>query len=96
MKIEIIQGYDQVQSRVVPMKDGTKREMFHQSAYMHQGGAFPVMFNVPIDSPNDAYPVGEYRISASSYKLNNYNNLELDKYNLVLESVQSIKSVKSA
>lgn len=96
MKIEIVKGHDEVVSRQIPKKDGTKMDVFSQNAYMHQGHAFPTMFSISIEHPNQAYQAGEYTLCPTSYKVNAYGNLELDKYNVKLLRVSAMQSVKAS
>ena len=82
MKFSIIKDYNQVQSKFIPLPDGTRKEVFWQDMYMHKGGAFPVQFSVNVESPLLAYPVGDYTIDPSSFTTNKYGSLELSRYDV--------------
>ena len=60
------------------------RTVYEQQAYAHLGGVFPVMFKITHEDHNAAYPVGKYKISDSSFKINQYDQLELDRFNFRL------------
>lgn len=71
--------------RTFPAKgDRAARTVYEQKVYADMGGIFPVMFKISHDDHNAAYPVGEYELAPSSFKINQYDQLELDRYNIRL------------
>jgi len=61
-------------------------EIKKQQAAIDQGGDYPLPFWLVV---NDPYPPGRYVIAPQSYKVNQYQSLELDRYNLHLEPVKA-------
>ena len=58
---------------------------FHeQQAYLHTGSAYPMPFKIPLRNPGAAKPSGQYTLDPSSFKVNQYQALELDRWNLKL------------
>lgn len=83
MKISILDGYHLPKSKTV--KDNT---FYSQTAYAYLGGAFPVAFEIPLETPAHAYPIGDdYTLCPSSFKVNQYENLELNRFKLKLVRV---------
>ena len=64
--------------------DKPARTVFEQKAYAHLGGVFPVEFKITHDDHNNAYDIGKYQLSGSSFKVNQYGQLELDRFGLAL------------
>ena len=82
LKIEIISGACAVQSRSFTNKNTGELNTFYiQPAYAHLGDAFPVKINVPLISPEHAYSAGFYTLSLQSYRVGNFGDLEIDRYN---------------
>ena len=75
--VEIIEGHH------LPISKTIKEKTYYsQKAYIDLGGPFPVEFDLPIEAPVNANPIGKgYVLCPSSFKVNQYGNLELDKYN---------------
>ena len=87
IKIEILNtnGADIPTPRTFPAKgDKPARTVFEQKAYAHLGGVFPVEFKITHDDHNKAYKVGVYQLAPSSFKVNQYGQLELDRFGLAL------------
>lgn len=89
MKISIVQGHHLPESRTT--KVGL---MWSQRAYAHLGGAFPAEIKVSLQSPQDAYPVGEYELSDESFGVGQYGDLEINRFNFKL--VPASAALKSA
>ena len=86
MKISILEGHHQARSRHT--KSG---ERHFQIGYAHAGGAYPVEFQIPLNNPGHVFPVGDYLLSASSFRVGKFSNLELNPFQLFLEPISSDK-----
>lgn len=64
--------------------DRPARTVYEQKAYLHKGGVFPEEFLITHNDPNEAYPVGRYQLSGPSFKINQYKQLELDRFKIAL------------
>lgn len=85
MNISILDGFHLPKSRQV--KENT---FYSQTAYADMGGAFPVAFEIPLETPAHAYPIGnDYVLSPSSFKVNQYGNLELNRFQIKLDRISS-------
>ena len=93
MIIEILgtNGANNPEPRTIPAKpahDGKPARdaitFYEQKAYAHTGGVFPVEFKITHDDHNNAYPIGKYELAPSSYKVNQYGQLELDRFGMKL------------
>ena len=69
----------QIQTRRV-----NDNEIYEQQAYLHTGNAYPTPFKISVPSPSDSYPSGKYTIGPSSFKVNQWGTLELDRWNFKL------------
>jgi hypothetical protein len=88
MQIDIIEGHNFVQQRTFKDKSGNDMTVYWQNGYAHLGGAFPVEIEIPLDSPADAYSLGKYKLSASSYRVSPYRKLEVNPYSISLEPLK--------
>jgi hypothetical protein len=79
MKISIKQGYETVIPKVV-----NDKTYFNQKAYADFGGPYPVEFLLSIDGPAQAYPIGDYTLDPSSYRVNQYGSLEINRFEIKL------------
>lgn len=71
--------------RTFPAKgDKPARTVYEQNAYVHMGGLFPVEIKLTHSDHNDAYAIGKYELSPSSFKVNQYGQLELDRFGMAL------------
>lgn len=77
LKFEIVQGHHTPRS--VIRGDKTRLE---QEIYMHKGEAFPTKVVLSFDNAHECLPVGNYTLCQSSFRTNQYNSLELDRWNL--------------
>ena len=93
MIIEILgtNGANNPEPRTIPAKpahDGKPARdamtFYEQKAYAHTGGVFPVEFKINLNSHTEAYPIGKYQLAPSSFKLNRFGQLELDRYGMKL------------
>ena len=76
--IKILDGHHAVQNRQYKDKQtGELKTTYFQKAYIDLGGAFPVEFNVRLQSEPESYPVGNFTLSHESFKVNGYNSLEI-------------------
>jgi hypothetical protein len=97
MKIEILQGYEQPKCFEMQAKDGKPaRTFWSQDAYAYLGGAFPVKFELSIDKPTDAYPIGTYELDGSSFKVTERGKLTIDIYNIKLNKLTDSKKLERA
>lgn len=99
MRIQIIDtnGAHIPTPRTFPAKgDKPARTVYEQKAYAHTGGVFPVEFKITHDDHNNAYQVGEYELSPESYKVNQYGQLELDRFGLKLIPASNILDKKAS
>ncbi len=99
MKIEIIEtnGSHIPVARTFPAKgDKPARTVFEQKAFAQMGGIFPVEFKITHDDHNDAYAVGVYELSPDSYKVNQYGQLELDRFGLKLIPASNVLDKKAS
>jgi hypothetical protein len=87
IKVEILKGFHEVESRSIKQKDGTPRVLYTQKAYLHQGGAFPVKFVVNVESPALAYTIGVHSLDLDCLKVNRFGSLEVDPFNVKLKTV---------
>jgi len=88
---EIVQGHHVPVSKKMGEKD-----RLQQSIYMHNGEAFPTKVTLTFDNAHECLPVGKYTLSASSFRTNQYDTLELDRWNLEFIPVEAVARVKSA
>lgn len=85
LKIEIVAGANEVESRNVTDKQtGAIKAFYNQYGYAHLGGAYPVKMKIPLSSPVDAYPVGEYQLDLSSFRIGRFDALEINPFNIKL------------
>jgi len=94
LKIEIssINNAHLPEARTFPARgDKPARTVYEQKAYAHIGGAFPMEFKLTHDDHKDAYGVGFYEISPSSFKSSQYGQLQLDPYGLRLVPLNDIE-----
>jgi hypothetical protein len=83
IKVEINANDCQLIRRQVNGDKGP-REMLEQRAYLHTDGAYPIPFKVSLRNPSEAYASGFYTISPESFKVNQYGNLELSRFDFKL------------
>ena len=95
MKIEIIKGHEQPVSRLINTQNGEKT-IHEQKAYAHMGGAFPVEFKLSLKSHSDAYPVGVYSLADTSYSVNKFGGLELNRFEISLVADKPSSVARSA
>jgi hypothetical protein len=81
MLVEIINGYHQPETKVTR----ENKPYYVQKAFVHNGGAFPVEFEMRIESPAHAYQVGKFEIDPASFRVNQYKKLEISPFDLKLK-----------
>lgn len=91
LEVEIVRGHE-----TVLVRQGKNGVSYYQRAYAHIGGAFPHEFRLPLSSPQAAYAVGKYYLSPSSYRVNQWSDLEINRFELTLVPVQQVAPVKAA
>lgn len=93
LKISIIEGHHVAQSRMT--KNGARH---YQDAYVDLGGAFPQHIQIPLGSPTEAKPVGDYFLSPLSFEVGQYKDLKINPFNLhlVAESAATTSAAKKA
>ena len=89
MKITIVEGHHQPESRTTQ-----KGLMWSQKAYADLGGAFPAQMKITLQSPNEAYRPGDYELSPESFRIGQYGDLEVNRFNIKLVPVSA--ALKSA
>lgn len=87
LKISIIDGHNQPQSRNT--KTGVR---YYQEAYAHLGGAYPHQIEVPLKTPAEAYPIGDYSLDHSNFQVGKYKNLELNPFEFRITPAQKTLS----
>ena len=87
LKIELNPNDCQIQTRSVNGKNGA-RTIHEQTAYFHTGGAYPLPFKRALRSPADAYPSGEYTLDPSSFQVNAFGGLELNRFEIRLTPIR--------
>jgi hypothetical protein len=84
LKISIIEGHNLPQTR------NTKNGMrYFQNAYAHLGGAFPQQIELPLKSPVDAFPVGDFTLDLSCFQIGKFKNLELNPFEVRLKPMEN-------
>jgi len=76
--------------------DRPARTVYEQKVYAHLGGAFPVEMKLSFDDHKDAYPIGKYELSKSSFKVGQYGDLQIDRYNTVLTPLADFADKKAS
>lgn len=84
VKISVIEGHHLPNSRST--KSGVR---YYQNAYASLGGVYPQHIELPLKTPADAYPVGEYILDISNFQVGRFKNLELNPFELRLKQIDS-------
>jgi hypothetical protein len=92
MIIEIIKGAEKPESRKFKNSDDLS---WSQKGFAHMGGVFPVEIKIPIENASYCNPVGKYHLNPSSFKVGQYGDLEINKWNIELIPVNSNASAPS-
>ncbi|HCT9709919.1 TPA: DNA-binding protein [Citrobacter werkmanii] len=71
----------------VSQKTGKPWIMREQQGYIHLGGTYPRLFKFTLGDNQVAYPAGKYKVSLSSFNVDRYSNLMVDR--LCLEPLKS-------
>lgn len=90
LEIELNTNDCQIQTRQVTIKEtGEQRTIHEQQAYFHTGGAYPVPFKLSIRNASEAYPSGKYTLHPSSFRVNKFGTLELNRYEIRLSPIKT-------
>ncbi|MCL9777589.1 G5P family DNA-binding protein [Vibrio methylphosphonaticus] len=88
LKIEIFPENQNIETRSIPSKDSKPpREIYEQVAYAHLGGKFPVEMKIGLEKGQVAYVAGLYTLHPSSFAINQYGNLELKRFGMIIEPI---------
>lgn len=90
LKIEIFQENVNIEKRTTkPKDDKPGRVIYEQIAYAHLGGKFPVEMKLQLEEGQPAYVAGIYTVHPSSFVINQFGSLELKRFGLVIEPIES-------
>lgn len=76
--------------------DTPERIVYEQKAFIHKGDVFPERIIITLDNHNDAYPVGFYTIDPSSYAVNQYGQLQLNRFAFKLKPATEAEMKKAS
>lgn len=80
-----------IRREIASKRTGEVFTVYGQAGYLDKGDKYPVRFEIPLDRKNPApYPVGMYTFDASSFRLNQFGSLELDRYNVKLNRIPPV------
>jgi hypothetical protein len=77
LRFQIVQGHHQP----ISVTRGDK-VFLEQQIFMHNGAPFPVKVKLSFQNAHECLPVGFYTLSPASFRTNQYDSLELDRWNL--------------
>jgi hypothetical protein len=84
--IEIEVFPDETQIRI---RQAGQRSFHYQQAYLHvPGQRFPRAIQLPMREDAKPYPAGLYTLAAESVLVNQYQSLELSRFNQTLEPIE--------
>lgn len=81
--IEVLEGKNTPIMRNQKIK-GEDRKFFHIPVAVEMGKLYPVEVRWSVESETHFISPGKYTLSESSFKVNQYGDLELDRYNMAL------------
>ena len=84
LKIEILKGHEYPESRA---RRDNQELTWSQKGFAHLGGAFPVEIKIPLENATKAYSVGVYEVDVKSFRVGQYGNLELSRWELHLTPI---------
>jgi hypothetical protein len=58
---------------------GKPFSFYKQKAYLHNGGAFPVEFEMMLDDARNAYGIGKYEVDSKTFEVDERNNLKFGR-----------------
>lgn len=90
LKISIVDGHHTPESRTTQ-----KGVMWSQEAYAHLGGAYPAKIKLSLDGPQAAYPPGDYQLSPAAFKVGQYGDLEINRFQVKLIPLRSAVQANS-
>ncbi|WP_421711326.1 single-stranded DNA-binding protein [Alcanivorax sp.] len=88
LEIELNTNDCQIQTRSVNGKNG-QRTIHEQQAYLHTGAAYPIPFKLSIRNAAEAYPSGKYTLHPSSFQVNQFGGLELNRFEMRLVPIKA-------
>ncbi|MFN3014301.1 single-stranded DNA-binding protein [Vibrio coralliilyticus] len=89
LKVEVFPEHEQIETRTIPSRDDKPpRVIYEQIAYAYLGGKFPVEMKLSLEKDESVYKAGIYMVDSSSFVVNNYGKLELNKYGLKLVNME--------
>jgi len=83
-----MKDHSEVQTREFTKNNETKK-MYSQDLFAHLGGPFPQKISVSIEGPEHALEIGKYKLTQESFKVGQYDRLELDGFNLAKTLVKA-------
>lgn len=72
-------------------KDGSEYLIREQIAYLNTGKHHPIEFKLFIDNDSSPYPSGRYLLSASIFKVGDFNSLILNNREILLVPLTDAK-----
>lgn len=92
LKIEVFKENEHIETRTIPSKDDKPaRKIYEQIAYAYLGGKFPVEMKLQLEENQVPYAAGLYTIHPSSFVINQFGSLELKRFGLIIESINTPK-----
>lgn len=88
LEIELNTNDCQIETRMINGKNG-QRTIHEQQAYFHTGGAYPTPFKLSIRNASEAYPSGKYTLHPSSFQVNQFGGLELNRFEMRLVPIKA-------
>lgn len=96
----IIEIFDTaIETKKGKSKSGSDYELHRQEGYAHNGHRFPERFTFSpqlVDGKPVAYPPGKYVICPSSFKVSEYGDLEVSRYDFKLLRLDESKPATKA
>ena len=92
MIVEILKDFHLPETKTT--RDGSKSYTV-QKAFVHLGGAFPQEIELNLESPAHAYALGKYTLDQGSFRVNQYKQLEINRYGMKLIPVSNALSKAS-
>lgn len=81
LTIESLKEFSELKERDFT-KDGVTKKLYSQDLFVHLGGPFPEKINVSLDTPDQLLPVGKYTLTQDSFRVGQYDRLEINSFNL--------------
>lgn len=81
--VEIFKDKNVPIARNIETKNGPKT-FFHIPAAVDTGGLYPVEFRFPVASESHIMAPGKYSLAECSFKVGQFGDLEIDRFNITL------------